>query len=38
MSEIIALVQQINSITKREISVVHAMTSVPESERPRFWH
>jgi hypothetical protein len=38
MSEIIAPVQQINSITKREISVVHAMTSLPEAERPRFWH
>jgi len=38
MSEIIALVQQINSIAKREISVVHAMTSLPEAERPRFWH
>jgi hypothetical protein len=38
MSEIIALVQEINSITKREISVVHAMASRPEAERPRFWH
>ena len=28
----------INSITKREISVVHAMTALPEAERPRFWH
>lgn len=38
MSEIIALVQQINGVTKREISVVHAMTSLSEGERPRFWH
>lgn len=38
MSEIISLVRQINEITKREISVVHAMTSLPEPERLRFWH
>src|SRR5262249_4015966 len=29
MSEIIGLVRQINDITKREISVVHAMASLP---------
>jgi len=38
MSRIIELVQQINDITKREISVVHAMSSLPEPERARFWH
>jgi hypothetical protein len=38
MSEIIGLVRQINEITKREISVVHAMSSLPEPERLRFWH
>jgi len=38
MAEIIALVQQINGITKREISVVHAMASLREAERPKFWH
>lgn len=37
MSEIIGLVRQINEITKREISVVHAMASLPEPERMRFW-
>ena len=34
MSQIIDLVRQINEITKREISVVHAMASLPEPERP----
>jgi hypothetical protein len=38
MSEIIGLVRQINEITKREISVVLAMSSLPEPERLRFWH
>ena len=38
MSEIIGLVRQINEVTKREISVVHAMASLPEPERMRFWH
>lgn len=38
MSEIITLVRQINDITKREISVVHAMASLPETERVQFWH
>jgi hypothetical protein len=38
MSEIINLVRQINDVTKREISVVHAMASLPEPERVRFWH
>lgn len=38
MSQIINLVRQINEITKGEISVVHAMSSLPEPERTRFWH
>jgi hypothetical protein len=38
MSEIISLVRQINELTKREISVVHAMASLSEPERLRFWH
>jgi hypothetical protein len=38
MSEIIGLVREINEVTKRQISVVHAMASLPESERMRFWH
>jgi len=38
MSQIIDLVRQINEITKREISAVHAMASLPEPERARFWH
>ncbi len=38
MSEIIGLVREINEITKRQISVMHAMASLPERERMRFWH
>jgi len=38
MSEIISLVRQINDLTKREISMVHAMASLPEPERGPFWH
>jgi hypothetical protein len=38
MSEIIGLVRQINEITKRESSVVHAMGGLPGAERPQFWH
>jgi hypothetical protein len=38
MSQIIEIVHQINDTTKREISVVHAMSSLPEPERARFWH
>ncbi len=38
MSEIIALVRQINDITKRESSVVRAMASLPDAERAQFWH
>ena len=38
MSEVIGLVRQINDITKRESSVVHAMARLPDSERAQFWH
>jgi hypothetical protein len=38
MSEIIGLVREINEVTKRQISVVHAMASLPEPERMRFLH
>lgn len=38
MSEIIALVRQINDVTKREGSVIHAMAALPEPDRVRFWH
>jgi hypothetical protein len=38
MSQIIEIVRQINDIAKREISVVHARSSLPEPERARFWH
>ncbi len=38
MSEIIALVQAISAVNKREISVVRAMASLPEPERIQFWH
>lgn len=38
MSEIIGLVNQINDIAKRESSVVHAMTGLPDAERAQFWH
>ncbi|MBS1841517.1 MAG: hypothetical protein JSS69_15040 [Acidobacteria bacterium] len=38
MSEIIGLVREINEVTKRQISVVRAMASLPEPERMRFWH
>lgn len=38
MSEIVALVQAISAVNKREISVVHAMASLPEPERIKFWH
>ena len=38
MSEIIRLVREINEVRKRQISVVHAMASLPEPERMRLWH
>lgn len=38
MSEIVGLVREVNEVMKRQISVVHAMASLPEPERMRFWH
>jgi len=38
MTEIIDLVRQINELTKRQTSVIHAMASLPEPERVKFWH
>ena len=38
MFEIISLIRQINEITERGISVVHAMALLPEAERVGFWH
>lgn len=38
MTEIIDLVRQINELTKRETAVIHAMVSLPEPERVKFWH
>jgi len=38
MREIIDLVRQINELTKRETAVIHAMASLAEPERVKFWH
>lgn len=38
MTEIIDLVRQINELTKRQTAVIHAMASLPEAERVKFWH
>ncbi len=38
MTEIIDLVRQINELTKRQTAVIHAMASLPEPERVKFWH
>ena len=38
MTEIIDLVHQINELTKRQTAVIHAMASLPEPERVKFWH
>jgi hypothetical protein len=37
-SEIIDLVRQVNQISKKEASVIHDMSSLPESEQVQFWH
>jgi len=37
-TEIIDPVRQINELTKRETAVIHAMASLPEPERVKFWH
>jgi hypothetical protein len=36
--KIIDLVRQINEITKKELSVIHDMSNLPESEQVQFWH
>jgi hypothetical protein len=36
--EIVDLVQQVNEITKKEVSVIHDMSSLPENEQVQFWH
>jgi hypothetical protein len=38
MTEIIDLVRQINELTKRQTAVIHAMASLTEPERVKFWH
>jgi hypothetical protein len=38
MTEVIDLVRQINELTKRQTAVIHAMASLPEPERVKFWH
>jgi len=38
MTEIIDLVRLINELTKRQSAVIHAMASLPEPERVKFWH
>lgn len=36
--KIIDLVRQVNEITKKEVSVIHDMSNLPESEQVQFWH
>ena len=36
--KIIDLVQRVNEITKKEVSVIHDMSNLPESEQVQFWH
>lgn len=38
MAEILDITTQISSVIKRETSVIHEMTSLPEAERLRYWH
>jgi hypothetical protein len=38
MTEIIDLVRQINELAKRQTALIHAMASLPERERVKFWH
>jgi hypothetical protein len=37
-AEIVDLVRQVNEITKKEASIIHDMSSLPESEQVQFWH
>jgi hypothetical protein len=36
--KIIDLVQRVNEITKKEVSVIHDMSNLPEGEQVQFWH
>jgi len=36
--KIIDLVRQVNEITKKEVSVIHDMSNLPENEQMQFWH
>jgi hypothetical protein len=36
--KIIDLVRQVNEITKKEVSVIHDMSNMPENEQMQFWH
>jgi hypothetical protein len=36
--KVIDLVRQVNEITKKEVSVIHDMSNLPESEQVQFWH
>jgi hypothetical protein len=36
--KIIDLVRQVNEITKKEVSVIHDMSNLPENEQVQFWH
>jgi hypothetical protein len=36
--KIIDLVRQVNEITKKEVSVIHDMSNLPEGEQVQFWH
>jgi len=37
-TEIVGLIRQINSVMKKEASVIHDMSSFPEHEQVQFWH
>ncbi len=37
-TEIVGLIRQINSVMKKEASVIHDMSSFPEQEQVQFWH
>src|SRR5262245_54106606 len=38
MAQILDITTQLSSVIKRETSVIHEMTSLPETGRLRFWH
>jgi hypothetical protein len=37
-AKIVDLVRQVNELTKKEASVIHDMSSLPESAQVQFWH